>query len=129
MGLVAVSYQYLHFSQTAQSTAHLEGTWSGGFGAGLFGQMDLNIDTSGNITSGGDQAPIDCILAGTFIPADTAVNVYNALITSDGGTPINCTMSAGGYSGLAWTEGNGNNTMVLIVSNDTDARAVILTRN
>ncbi|MFK5948229.1 MAG: hypothetical protein QM500_05625 [Methylococcales bacterium] len=111
------------------ATSKLIGSWSGGFGGGFFGQMNLTIDATGTITAGGDQAPLDCVFTGTITPADTNINVYNAAITSDGGTALNCTMPAGAYTGLAWTEGDTDGTLVLMFADGLKGRAVILTRN
>lgn len=108
----------------------LDGTWTGSY-AGTFPNdslMDLTIDASGTINSGGDQAPHDCVLTGTILPADISVNAYDANITSDGGTS-NCNLPAGDYTGLAWTEGDTNGTLVLMFTNGTNSRAVVLTRN
>lgn len=119
------------------ATSRLQGSWSGGFGSGFFGQMNLSLDASGTIISGDDQrgdnsqgGELDCVFTGTITPADAAVNAYNASITSDGGTgPFNCTVPAGNYTGLAWTEGGADDTLVLMVTDGSRGRAVILTKN
>jgi len=110
-------------------TSRLQGSWSGIFDSGFGSIMDLNFDTNGSITSGSDQAPLDCTFTGNITPADSSINVYNASITSSGGSQ--CTMPAGTYTGLAWTEGDTDGTLVLMIANGTlkGGRAVILTKN
>ena len=89
--------------------------------------MDLVINTNGEITSGGD-TPFVCTFVGSLTSADTSINIYQVNITStSGGSP--CTMPVGDYTGLAWTEGDSDGTLVLMVANGTDGRAVILTKN
>ncbi len=107
------------------ANSRLLGSWTGTFDT--FGsQMDLNFDATGVITSGSDQAPLDCAFTGSISAADTSVNVYNVTINSSGTL---CTITAGTYTGLAWTEGDTDGTLVLIVSDGSKARAVILTKN
>ena len=116
--------------ERGSATDKLQGVWTGDYGSDFFGTMNLTIDATGTITAGDDQynnSP-DCKFTGTILPADTKINVYNALITSDGGSNGNCIMSAGTYTGLAWTEGDTDGTMVLMFADGTDGRAVILTR-
>ena len=112
------------------ATSKLAGSWTGTVGTVSNIQMDLSIDSNGTITSGGDQAPQDCLFSGTITPADAAVNVYNVSLTSDGGGGnfLVCTLPADTYSGLAWTEGDTDGTLVLMVANSTGGRAVILTK-
>lgn len=113
------------------ATSKLAGSWTGTVGTVSNIQMDLSIDANGTITSGGDQSPQDCLFSGTITPADAAVNVYNVSLTSDGGggNLFVCTLPADTYSGLAWTEGDTDGTLVLMVANSTSGRAVILTKN
>lgn len=107
----------------------LQGTWTGSFGSGFFGTMDLTIDATGTITAGGDQSPLDCVFSGSITPEDTSINVYNVAISSDGGTAINCSMTAGTYTGLAWTEGDTDGTLILMFADGTKGRGVVLTKN
>ena len=114
------------------ATSRLNGIWTGGVGPSLVGQMSLELDANGNITPGNssaDTAGSNCTFTGSIVPADTTINVYDATITSNGGT--GCTMPTGSYTGLAWTEGDFDGTLILMVSNSTlkGSRAVILTKN
>ena len=117
------------------ATSKLEGTWAGDFGADFFGKMTLVFDVNGNISlgsidEGNPGSTLDCSFTGSVLPADTSINVYNVNLTSDGGSgPFNCTLPAGNYPGLAWTEGDTDGTLIFMVSNGTNSRAVILTKN
>jgi len=113
------------------ASSRLEGTWSGNFGLDFSRSMSLVMDASGNITLGsGDNTPADCAFSGSITPADTAINIYNVNLISDGGSgPFACRLSAGGYTGLAWTEGDTDGTLVFMVADGVQGRAVILTKN
>jgi len=106
------------------NNATVAGSWQGVIGGSLSSiTTTLSIDATGTITSGSDSE--GCNLTGSVIPADTSVNVYNATLISTGCNSL----SPATYTGLAWTEGDTNGTLNLSVSNGTQGRTVILTKN
>lgn len=112
----------------------LAGTWSGIFVAGSNASMVLNIDSTGGISAGsGDQGDgADCIFSGAFNVVDASVNIYSLSLMSLGGSGNGgtvCHVSPGTYSGLAWTEGDTNGTLVLMAADGSRGRAVVLTKN
>jgi len=113
------------------ASSRLEGTWSGNFGLDFARGMSLVMDASGNITLGSaDNAPADCAFSGSITPADTSINIYNVNLISDGGSGVStCGLLAGSFSGLAWTEGDTDGTLIVMVADGVQGRAVILTKN
>lgn len=107
----------------------LAGTWSGIFVAGSNATMTLMIGADGVIAAGsGDSGDGDCNFTGAFSILDATKNVYSLSLVSDGGG-FGCFVSAGTYSGLAWTEGDTNGTLVLMAADGNRGRAAVLTRN
>ena len=109
--------------------SRLAGTWTGAFIAGA--GMSLNIDANGTIgaNSGDDGGTgTDCGFTGNFRIVEAAINVYAVNLISDGGVS-GCGVDAGAYSGLAWTEGDTNGTLVVIAADGNNARAAVLTKN
>ncbi len=128
MQLTATSAVY----SKGSAASRLAGSWTGTFDLSFGRQMDLSLDANGTITSGGDQSPLDCQFTGSITPADASINVYNVTLTSDGGSSSSaCRLPADDYTGLAWTEGDTDGTLVLMVVNTTQqrSRAVVLTKN
>ncbi len=125
MNLVASTSLYSKGSDLSR----LAGTWTGTFVVGS--QMVLNIDASGVIGgSSGDQGGgADCGFTGAFNVLEASVNVYAVNLISDGGSAFGCFVSAGTYTGLAWTEGDTNGTLVLMAADGNRGRAVVLTKN
>ena len=115
-------------SSKGSDLSRLNGTWVGTFVAGS--QMTLIIDAAGNIgaSSGDSGGGADCGFTGAFSILDAAVNVYALSLISDGGG-AGCFVAAATYSGLAWTEGDSNGTLVLIAADGNNGRAVILTKS
>ncbi len=106
------------------NSATVAGSWQGTIGGSLSNiTTTLIIDTAGTITSGFDDQ--GCNFTGSVTPADTSVNVYNATIIS-----ADCnSLPPATYTGLAWTEGDTDGTLNLSVSDGTQGRTVILTKN
>ncbi len=108
------------------NVATVAGSWQGITGdSGSLNTTTLAIDATGTITSGSDTE--GCNFTGSVTPADTSVNVYNATLISTGCTSLS--LAAGTYTGLAWTEGDTDGTLNLSVSDGTQGRTVILTKN
>ncbi len=110
--------------------SRLSGTWSGIFVAGSNATMTLNIGSDGVIAvnSGDSGDGADCGFTGDFGLIEASVNVYAVNLISDGGGG-GCFVSAGTYTGLAWTEGDTNGTLVLMAADGNRGRAVVLTKN
>lgn len=109
----------------------LAGTWSGIFVAGSNAIMTLMIGADGVIAVGsGDSGDGDCNFTGAFSILDATKNVYSLSLVSDGGgSGSGCFVSAGTYSGLAWTEGDTNGTLALMAADGNRGRAAVLTKN
>ncbi len=110
----------------------LSGTWSGIYDSGFGKVMTLTINANGmiDVASSIDSNGSSCGFTGTFSLLDSAVNVYSLNLISDGGDQvIVCDLGAGTFSGLAWTEGAADETLVLLTSDGNKARAVVLTKN
>jgi len=110
----------------------LSGTWSGIYDAGFGKVMTLVIDSSGVIdgTNSIDSNGSSCGFSGAFSIVDATLNIYSINLISDGGNMvIVCDLGAGTFSGLTWTEGDTNGTLVLMASDGNKARAVVLTKN
>jgi len=105
--------------------ATVAGSWQGTYG-GVGDATSLTIDATGTITVGLDD--FGCNYTGTVIPADTSINVYNVTIVSTGGTGCT-TLPASTYTGLAWTEGVTDSTLNLTVTDGTNSRSIVLTKN
>ena len=116
--------------EKGSSLARLAGTWSGIFVKGSNATMTLSIGADGVIAAGsGDSGDgTDCGFTGSFSIPDATVNVYAISLISDGGG-VGCFVPANTYSGLAWTEGSADGTLVLMATNGVSGRAVVLTKN
>jgi len=105
------------------SQAIVTGSWQGVHG-GSGNTSTIAIDTAGSVTGADSEG---CNFTGTVTPADISVNVYNTTLISSGGT--NCvSLPTGTYTGFAWTEGVGDATLNLTVSDGTFSRSVVLTK-
>ncbi len=110
------------------SPATIEATWQGLHG-GVGNGSTIQVSATGAITGNSD---LGCTYTGTILPADTSVNIYNVnLITGsdcDVGSleflAVNTT-----YTGFAWTEGDNDETLNFTVSDGTNSRSIVLTKN
>ncbi len=110
------------------SSATIEATWSGLHG--LVGNgSTIMVSSTGAITGSSD---LGCTYTGTILPADTSVNIYDVnLITGSDCDVATLEFLANNtaYTGFAWTEGDNDETLNFTVSDGTNSRSVVLTRN
>jgi len=106
------------------SLVTVTGSWQGVHG-GSGNASTLSVDAAGSVAGSDTEG---CNFTGSIIPADTSVNVYNATIVSSGG--VSCvSLPISTYTGFAWSEGVGDTTLNLTVSDGTYSRSVVLTKN
>ncbi len=99
----------------------IAGTWTGPFA--LFTVATLMVNADG--TFNGSEDSQGCLFNGTITVPDPTFNVYEVSLDST----ASCTsLPIGNYTGLAWIEGDTNNTLYFSVSNDTNNRSFILTK-
>ena len=130
VGTIALTSDTAAYDKGADTT-RLAGTWTGIFASGFALSMSLAIDATGNILGGSSSADLftdGCLFTGSLSVIDAAVNVYRVNLISDGGSG-QCTLPTGAYSGLSWTEGATNGTLVLMAADGSKGRAVVLTKN
>ncbi len=110
------------------SSATIEATWQGTHG--LIGNSStIAVSATGDITG---SSALGCTYTGSILPADTSVNVYNVnLITGsdcdDAASELLAINTT--YTGFAWTEGSNDVTLNFTVSDGTNSRSIVLTRN
>jgi len=106
------------------SLVKVTGSWQGVHG-GSGNTSTLSVDAAGSVAGSDTEG---CNFTGSIIPADTSVNVYNATLTSSGGASC-VSLPISTYTGFAWSEGVGDTTLNLTVSDGTYSRSVVLTKN
>jgi len=110
------------------SSATIEATWQGLHG-GVGNGSTIMVSATGAITGSSD---LGCTYTGTILPADTSVNIYDVnLITGNDCDVASLEFLANNttYTGFAWTEGANDETLNLTVSDGTNSRSVVLTKN
>ena len=105
------------------SQATVTGSWQGTHG-GLGNSSSIAISAAGDV-AGSD---VDgCNFTGNVLSAGQSVNVYNVTLVSTGGAGC-VDLPVSTYTGFAWTEGTGDTTLNLTVSDGTFSRSVVLTK-
>jgi len=110
------------------SSATILATWQGLHG-GVGNGSTIMVSATGAITGSSD---LGCTYTGTILPADTNINIYdvNLITGSDCDDSIveflaiNTT-----YTGFAWTEGVNDEILNFAVSDGTNSRFMVLTKN
>jgi len=103
-------------------------SWQGTHG--LFNNSSsFSVSSTGDITGG---SAFDCTYTGTILPADTSINVYNVTLITGSNCDNNLSETLPTnktYTGFAWTEGTNDEILNFTVSDGTQSRSIVLTKN